>query len=82
MHAAKKRPKSLRPGRGQNVHGQAVAAIQIVSKDSSRADKRNIGMMKQSLSQIQKAMVDYPWNKIIVKQYFEYKNKIRIKQIN
>ena len=51
-------------------------------KDSSRADKRNIGMMKHSLSQIQKAMVDYPWNKIIVKQYFEYKNKIRIKQIN
>ena len=57
-----------------------VMLIQL-GKKNSQSTRREIGMMKNSLDQVRRAMTQYPWNKIIVKQYFEYKNKIRIKQL-
>ena len=55
MHAAKKRPKSLRPGRGQNVHGQAVAAMQIVPEFGLK--DRNLGVNATNLGTFSKVFV-------------------------
>ena len=57
-----------------------VMLIQL-GKDNSRSERRDLGMMKHSLDQIQRAMSEYPWNKVLVKQYFEFKNKVRIKNL-
>ena len=50
-------------------------------KENSTSERRDMGMMKHTLDQFHQAMSVFPENKQMVKQYFEYKKKIMIKQL-